>query len=255
MWKNFFKRTVLFFSPVLILLIHLPFVSAVIKPVDILLTHNTSEIAINSANNNVAIVPYTAATLYDTLKLNKFGLSQQAFVNGINGFNYLVSTGKIINRNIISIADFSLPSSQKRFFVFDINSKKILFNTYIAHGINSGREYARSFSNKNESNQSSLGFYQTKGTYNGNNGYSLKLQGLEYGFNDNAESRAIVMHGAAYVSESFIQAQGYIGRSQGCPALPEKVTRPIIDKIKNGTCFFIYSPDKNYQKKSKILNA
>jgi len=192
---------------------------------------------------------------YENLHLDNMGLSKAAFNYAMKGFNYLVQTGRLAKDNIISIVDFSKPSSQKRLFVIDLNNLRVLYNTYVAHGVNSGKEYANQFSNTPESNKSSLGFYETKNTYMGGNGYSLKLAGLEKGINDNAERRDIVIHGAEYVDESLIRAQGYIGRSWGCPALPEKLHKPIIDKIKNGTCLFIYGPDNTYLRKSKIINA
>ncbi|MBC7867350.1 MAG: murein L,D-transpeptidase catalytic domain family protein, partial [Gloeobacteraceae cyanobacterium ES-bin-316] len=130
-----------------------------------------------------------------------------------------------------------------------------LFNTYVAHGQNTGQEYANRFSNKPESFQSSLGFYITTSTYMGKNGFSLQLDGMENGINDLANERAIVMHGAPYVSESYIKTKGYIGRSHGCPAVPQQLNKPIIEKIKNGSCLFIYSNDKGYLKRSKILNT
>jgi hypothetical protein len=105
-----------------------------------------------------------------------------------------------------------------------------------------------------ESNQTSLGFYKTEGTYIGGKGYSLHLKGLEKGFNDNAEKRDIVMHGADYVNETFIRMKGYIGRSFGCPSVPVKLHKPIIDKIKNGTCLFIYGPDKKYLSRSVVIS-
>ena len=191
--------------------------------------------------------------MYDSLRLNVMGLSKQAFQYAMQGFNYLAKAGQFTNDKIISIVDFSQPSSKKRLFVIDLDKMKVVFNTYVAHGANSGKEYANSFSNQPESNKSSLGFYETLNTYNGKNGYSLHLQGLEKGINDKADSRAIVMHGAEYVNEALIQSQGYIGRSWGCPAVPERLHKPIIDKIKNGTCLFIYSPDKNYFIHSQLL--
>lgn len=192
---------------------------------------------------------------YYSMNLNKLGLSKTAFNYAMKGFNYLVQQGRVTKDNIISIVDFSQPSSHKRLFVIDLNDLRVLFNTYVAHGVNSGKEYANRFSNTPESNQSSLGFYETKSTYQGGNGYSLRLEGLERGINDNAERRDIVIHGAEYVDESLIRSQGYIGRSWGCPALPEKLHKPIIDKIKNGSCLFIYSTDNAYLRKSKIINA
>ncbi|MEP7236529.1 MAG: murein L,D-transpeptidase catalytic domain family protein [Ferruginibacter sp.] len=197
----------------------------------------------------------TVANTYANMHLFDLGLSKQAFEYAMKGFNYLLQRGKLANDNIISIVDFSLSSSKKRLFVIDLNEQKVLYNTYVAHGVNSGKEYANQFSNNPSSYQSSLGFYETKSTYLGAHGYSLKLDGLEKGINDNANSRDIVIHAADYVNESLIKTQGYIGRSWGCPALPEKLHKPIIDKIKNGTCLFIYSHNNNYLQKSKIINA
>jgi hypothetical protein len=130
-----------------------------------------------------------------------------------------------------------------------------MFNTYVAHGVNSGLEFANRFSNIPSSLQSSLGFYQTWETYTGKHGYSLQLNGLESGINDNASQRAIVIHGAPYVSESFIRSNGYLGRSWGCPAIPEPIVKPLIDRIKNHTCIFIYANDKKYLHQSPILNG
>jgi hypothetical protein len=137
--------------------------------------------------------------------------------------------------------------------VIDLQNLKLLFNTYVAHGRNSGKEFANKFSNNPESNMSSLGFYITKQSYNGEHGLSLRLEGEEKGINDNAASRAIVIHCADYVSEATIKALGYIGRSLGCPALPKKYTKPIIETIKDGSCLFVYSPSKKYLSNSEIL--
>ncbi len=194
-------------------------------------------------------------SLYETLHLQEIGLSEQAFDYAINGLDQLLEKGEIENDHIISIIDFTKSSSQKRLFIIDLEQSRLLFNTYVAHGQNSGKEYATRFSNTPESFQSSLGFYETSGTYQGKNGYSMQLVGLEKGINDKADKRAIVMHGAPYVSDIYIRSQGYIGRSWGCPAVPEKLNKPIIDKIKNGSCLFIYAQNKNYLSKSKILNS
>jgi len=193
-------------------------------------------------------------SLYETLNLADLGLSKDAFKYGLKGYEYLRSTGKIQNDKIISIADFSLPSRKKRLFVIDVKNNKVLFNTYVSHGRNSGREVAQEFSNEPESYKSSLGFYVTGSTYNGKHGYSMQLMGEEAGFNDNALSRAIVMHSAEYVSESVAKMQGYIGRSLGCPALSPEMYKPVIEKIKGGSCLFIYSPNKYYLAHSKIIN-
>ena len=193
--------------------------------------------------------------LYNNLQLGVKGLSKKAFEYAMIGFSHLIEAGKIKKDNIISIADFSLPSSKKRLFVIDLDEEKVIYNTYVAHGVNSGKEMASDFSNIPASYKSSLGFYETLSTYMGGNGYSLRLNGLEKGINDNANSRDIVIHGAAYVNEDLIRAQGYIGRSWGCPALPQNLLKPIVNTIKDGSCLFIYSENKAYLNKSKILNA
>jgi len=193
--------------------------------------------------------------IYDSLHLASMGLSHEAFDYAVKGYIYLKNKGKLHNKRVLSIIDFTKPSSQKRLFILDVTSYKVLFNTYVAHGQNTGQEYANKFSNKLESYQSSLGFYVTTGTYMGKNGFSMQLDGLENGFNDQADERAIVMHGAPYVSEAFIKHRGYIGRSHGCPAVPQQLNKPIIEKIKNGSCLFIYSDNKAYLSRSRILNA
>jgi hypothetical protein len=206
-----------------------------------------------AGNVNEGDVPVKNNTsLYDSLQLNQMNLSRNAFNFAMEGYKKLEASGKLNKDNLISIVDFSLPSSRKRFFVIDLKKKEVVYNTYVAHGRNSGKEMANQFSNEPESNKSSLGLYLTGGTYIGKHGYSMKLLGEEKGINDNANSRAIVMHSAAYVSEAAIRMQGFIGRSLGCPALPENIYKPIIDKIKNGTCLFLYSPDKFYASHSAI---
>jgi len=252
------KKFYLFFSSIFIFMLHIPFVFAKNKPTPLTIKPPQTKLdtllltAASTVPSSIS-VENSIAGIYDSLKLNVMGLSNQVFQMAMQGVQYLSHAGKITNNTIISIVDFSQPSYKKRFFVIDITKKKLLFNTYVAHGINSGREYANQFSNAAESNKSSLGFYKTAETYIGKNGYSMHLLGLEKGINDKADSRAIVMHGADYVTEALIQAQGYIGRSWGCPAVPEKLNKPIINKIKNGTCLFIYSPDRSYYIHSKIL--
>jgi len=257
--KNKIDRGSLLFLPLMfIILLHMPIVFAnsrsyvrmsPINPEVEKQVINAALLSNNKIDNN------TIEVAYDSMHLNEMGLTKQAFNYAIKGFNYLLQEGKLAKDNIISIVDFSLPSSKKRMFVIDLNEYRVLFNTYVAHGVNSGKEYANRFSNKAESYKSSLGFYETQNTYSGGNGYSLRLQGLEKGINDNANSRDIVIHGAAYANESLIRTQGYLGRSWGCPALPQKLHKPIIDKIKNGSCLFIYSADDSYLQKSKIINT
>jgi hypothetical protein len=192
--------------------------------------------------------------LYDSLGLESKGLSRQAFEYALAGYNRLLNDGKILKQNVLSILDFSMASGKKRLFIIDLHSGELVFNTYAAHGRNSGAAMATQFSNEPNSFKSSLGFYVTGETYNGKHGESLRLLGTEKGFNDNALERGIVIHSAAYVGDNIVAGQGYIGRSQGCPALPENISKEVISTIKNGSCLFLYSPDKNYTTKSKLLN-
>ena len=191
--------------------------------------------------------------LYDELQLDTLSLSRKAFNYAIKGFARLQSQGMLQNNNVVSIVDFSLPSSRKRLFVIDMVSGTLLFNTYVSHGRGSGQAMATRFSNKPGSNMSSLGFYITGGTYIGEHGMSLRLQGIEKGINDKALKRGIVMHSAAYVEEDYIQQRGYSGRSEGCPAIPEEFQEPVIETIKDGSCLFLYSPNKFYTAHSKIV--
>jgi hypothetical protein len=210
---------------------------------------------------NTGVVKHTVAKagasanamLYDQLALGALGLSQQAYEYALAGYERLLEEGKLKNDDILSIVDFSLPSSKKRLFVIDLASGKLLFNSLVSHGRNSGKDIATNFSNSQESFKSSLGFYVTGSTYRGKHGYSLKLEGEEEGINSNAMSRGIVMHAASYVDEKLARLQGYIGRSLGCPAVPVKLHKKIISKIQNGSCLFMYSPDQNYITASKML--
>ncbi len=252
-----FKKIDLLFSSLIILCLPIPFVFAKAKPVEPTVCAMADVPSYSLANFQKwkAIGdPTDNSILYDDLNLGSLGLARQAFDYALKGFEIMKSKGELANENIISIIDFSKPSSQKRLFVIDLENSKLLFNTYVAHGMQSGGAFAKRFSNKPKSLQSSLGFYETLGTYMGGNGYSLRLQGVEKGINDNANKRAIVIHGADYVNENMIRSKGYIGRSWGCPALPERLHRAIIDVIKNGTGLFIFSPDNRYLSKSRILN-
>jgi L,D-transpeptidase-like protein len=143
--------------------------------------------------------------------------------------------------DLLTIIDYTLPSSEPRLWVLDLEKGKVLYHELVAHGKGTGEKYATRFSNRPDSLQTSLGLFRTAGTYQGGNGYSLRLQGLDDGVNDRAESRAIVMHGAWYVSEAQVRSQGRIGRSWGCPALSEAMARPVIDTIKGGSFIFSYS--------------
>jgi hypothetical protein len=191
----------------------------------------------------------------ETLDLGAKGLSKETFDKAHAGWQKLATAGKLADPSIISIVDFTRSSTEKRLFILDLQNNRILFHTLVAHGKNTGERWAKSFSNTMSSLKSSLGFFVTGSTYMGGNGYSLKLNGLERGINDMANSRAIVMHGADYVSQAFINARGFLGRSWGCPAIPENEAQPIINTIKGGTCLFIYSRDKYYLSHSSLINS
>lgn len=214
---------------------------------------NTESKAAGAAANASHASLSESVQLYDALDLVECGLSLQAFESALTAMHGV--WGKLSNYDLITIADFSKPSSSKRLFVIDLNKRQVLFQSYVAHGRNSGEDYATSFSDEMSSYQSSLGCYITGETYTGNNGYSLRLDGEEPGFNTHARERAIVMHGADYVSEAFIRDNGRLGRSFGCPAVPVALAQPIINTIKGGTCLFIYSPDKNYLSHSPLLKS
>jgi len=217
-------------------------------------TSSISSLASDTSDYIAELNNTVISSVYDSLMLNYSGLNRRAFDLAQKGYEKLKEQGEFLNDAIISIIDFSLPSSAKRLFVIDMKNYKLLFNTYVAHGRNSGKEFARSFSNKPSSFKSSLGFYVTGNTYFGENGFSLKLEGLEKGINDNADRRAIVMHGADYVNESLLQSQGFMGRSLGCPAISKQDYKQVINMIKDKTCLFIFSPDNNYLSASPILN-
>lgn len=203
---------------------------------------------------NSAASSAISAVLYEELNLGDAGLSEEALSSAVKGYEKLVEEGVIQNTQYLSIVDLSQSSRKKRFYLLDLKNHKLALNTFVAHGKNSGIDEAERFSNTPNSEKSSLGFYVTKNTYSGKHGLSLKLAGLEDGFNDNAESRAIVVHGAEYVNEGRVRS-AYMGRSQGCPALPESVAPKVINLIKGGSAVFVYHPDQKYFSKSKILNS
>ncbi len=198
---------------------------------------------IRSSGQFVMVKPadslYEDLGLYGKLDLDIF---RQA-INGMKEYEFEKSS-------LLTIIDYTRASHEKRLFVLDLASSRILYHTLVAHGKKSGEHYAEDFSNKNRSLMSSPGFYKTAETYVGQHGYSLKLDGLEEGINDHARERFIVIHGADYVSESFIRKHGRIGRSWGCPALPLHLSKKVINLIKEGSCLYIYTDDESYQKDS-----
>ncbi|WP_426791624.1 murein L,D-transpeptidase catalytic domain family protein [Sphingobacterium sp. WOUb80] len=188
-------------------------------------------------------------SLYDEMNLGQV-LKYEAFRQAMEGRKEL----SIHNKDIMTVIDFSLASTEKRLVVLDLAHKKVLFNTLVAHGKNSGENYAVNFSNQQESLKSSLGFFTTENTYNGENGYSLVLNGLEEGINDNAKARYVVMHGADYCSTGTIASLGRLGKSYGCPAVPREFAGPIINTIKDGTLLFIYADNSDYLAKSHLIH-
>jgi hypothetical protein len=188
--------------------------------------------------------------LYKECGLEKI-VSLDVFRLAMNGLDKIDG---VQNRKIITIIDFSKPSTRERFFVVDLENKKILYRSLVAHGQNSGANMATRFSNTPRSLKSCLGFFVTAETYAGKYGYSLKLDGMEPGINDNARPRGIVVHAADFVSQSVARDCGLLGRSFGCPALPIYRSKEIINKISKGSCLFIYANDPKYLKNSKILN-
>ncbi|RIV25038.1 hypothetical protein DYU11_06890 [Fibrisoma montanum] len=187
--------------------------------------------------------------VYDELNLSSSGLRKEIFDYALRGWQKMASA-----KPVISIVDLSQPSNKKRLYVIDLVNRKLLFQTYVSHGRNSGDLVASRFSNVTSSFQSSLGFYKTLKTYYGKHGLSLQLKGLEKGFNDKAYDRNIVLHGADYVCEDFIRRTGRLGRSQGCPAVPYALSKSIIQAVKDGSCLFVYSPNAEYLKRSTYLS-
>lgn len=153
----------------------------------------------------------------------------------------------------LAVIDYSRPSTAKRMWVFDLRDDRLLYAEHVAHGQGSGENYARAFSNREGSHQTSLGLFRTAETYHGGNGYSLRMDGLDPGFNDAARQRAIVMHGAPYVDPATAQARGRLGRSHGCPAVRAQVAREIIDTLKGGQFVFSYYPDPAFLRSSRML--
>lgn len=188
-------------------------------------------------------------SLTSTLDINS-----EALKLGLEGYEKLKQQGKLNNIQYLTIVDFSKPSAANRFYIIDMEQGQLLLQTLVAHGKKSGSVFANTFSNKDASLKSSLGFYVTGKTYVGKHGVSLELEGMEKGINDHAKDRAIVIHGANYVSESIAKEQGFIGRSLGCPAVPNDQVNTIIQAIQGASCLFVYAPVKSYLHTSTLAN-
>ena len=194
---------------------------------------------------NYVVYPIDARTCYLNCGLDG-KLDFEIFENAMESLEEI----EYSNEDIVTIIDFSKPSTEKRLFILDLKKQEVLYHTFVAHGKNTGLNMATKFSNNRGSNQSSLGLFRTGESYQGKHGYSLRLDGLEKGFNDNARSRTIVIHSASYVSEGFIKKHGRLGRSWGCPAVPVEISKEIINLIKGGSCLYIYANDTHYLENS-----
>jgi L,D-transpeptidase catalytic domain len=193
-------------------------------------------------------------TLVSSLLKQAPGLRENVLKLALDATTCAAERGLLKRRNVLTVIDYSLPSSEPRLFIFDLISRKLLFRELVAHGKNSGGDRAGYFSNESGSLATSLGLYVTADAYEGNNGYSLRLRGLEEGVNDMAWDRAIVMHGAYYVSREAIRALGRLGRSWGCPAVRAEIAHKLIDTVRGGSAIFAYYPDKNWLSKSAFLH-
>jgi hypothetical protein len=233
-------------------------ISAAPIPAPTAATHTVAVVKLSKAaalRAEKRMILATATSIYEEMSLEDSGLNRKAFECAWTGYYKLKKKGLLRRTNILSICDFSQSSSNQRLYVIDVRNRRLLYRTYVAHGINSGQEFASAFSNKMESCKSSLGFYITTNTYLGFNGLSLRIEGVDKGFNDNAARRAIVIHGASYVSTRILHKYGVMGTTFGCPAIPDEMSTQIIPVVKNGTCFFIYYPSKKYLSGSPVLNS
>lgn len=222
--------------------------------------NNASALIASSKDSVAAVVDSSAIKtvslsekFFNDLHLQQAGLSQQTVDYAVKGYQKLLDSGLVNNTQYLTIVDLSQSSRNRRFYILDMKNEKLAWNTYVAHGRNSGVDMPEHFSNDFNSNESSLGFYLTKSTYFGKHGLSLRISGLENDFNSNAEARGIVVHGAPYVNAQRANS-AYMGRSQGCPALPENEYAQVINLIKDGSVLFVYNPDANYLQSSRLLN-
>jgi len=212
----------------------------------------SGEKKINSSEEIISDVDYhelLLISIYTDCELTD-KLDFDVFKSAMEGYNTIDAP----NKKLLSIIDYSKPSTEKRFFIIDVENRKLLYNTLVAHGKKSGYIEATKFSNKYGSHKSSLGFFRTGKSYYGKRGYSLELEGLEKGINDNARQRGIVIHGANYVSERIANGNGVIGRSWGCPAVSKKLSKEIINLLKGGSLLYIYADDEIYKEKSVLAN-
>lgn len=200
-------------------------------------------------------LPATGRQLVDVSTAVSSGVSPDVLEMALNAVTCAVDSGAIAPPPTLTLIDYSRPSTEPRLWVFDLRTGAIKFHELVAHGKGTGENLARQFSDQMNSHQSSLGLFVTGDTYVGSNGYSLRLDGLEPGFNGRARERAIVMHGAPYVDPATAAKQGRLGRSWGCPALREAVARQVIDFVRSGGVIFSYYPDDRWLQQSRFLNC
>ena len=192
--------------------------------------------------------------LYNSLAQAAPELNPQALKSALSAMQCAVSNGASPAQNL-AVIDYSQPSTARRLWIFDLRKKTLVLRDLVAHGQKSGENFATQFSNNEGSHQSSLGLFRTQESYQGANGYSLRMDGLEPGINDSARERAIVIHPASYVNPLWSQTQGRIGRSQGCPAVRPQVARQVVDKLKDGQFMFAWYPDQHWLQSSAYLNC
>ena len=210
---------------------------------------NQNTVIATETDNKPQKVTLDVKSVYDSLNIKgkiDYSIFQKAYLGYV----------QIPNKNpgVLVIIDYTKPSNEERFYVLDLNKKKLVYSTRVAHSKNSGLEIPLEFSDDPNSYQSSLGFFLTLGEYNGAYGYSLRLKGLEENINANAESRAIVIHGGDIVNDEYIKKYGFAGRSLGCPVLPAALTKEIVNYIKHGRVLFIYGNDEEYIEESLYLS-
>jgi hypothetical protein len=191
----------------------------------------------------------------DIKAAERAGVSGDVLRLAVNAVTCATTSGEIAPPPTLTVIDYSRPSVEPRLWVFDMATGRLLFKELVAHGRNTGENMSEHFSDTMNSRQSSIGLFVTGGTYIGSNGYSLRMDGLEPGFNGRARERAIVMHGAPYVNSETAARQGRLGRSWGCPALREAVARKVIDTVRGGGVIFSYYPDSNWLTASRFLNC
>ncbi len=193
--------------------------------------------------------------IVSTLAGQAKGLRPDVLRLALSSSHAAAAKGLVRRPDLLTVIDYSIPSTEPRLFTFDLDAKKLLFREHVAHGVNSGGNVPTTFSNDEGSRQTSLGLFVTAGTYVGANGYSLRMNGLERGVNDLAMARAIVIHGAPYVNPAAAKTQGRLGRSWGCPAVRPEITRTFIDTIRGGSAVFAYYPDREWLASSRFLGG